>query len=428
MSIETNNPFPEPFELSWSDKFLLKTGGLKPALVEKFGSSTDVTALRNRGAAELALFFYTGSVISIGAESLFGTAGSIGLPNLGIGFGLAYLFLRMDAFLHVRGLFHAGKREVVKAGARLGFGSDDVAWYSALAARTLVGVSQAVVVGTIASQILFGFEINAHLNKISAERNATVIAAHTAIFADRLKAQRETAKHDEDDAAGLKKNAAALRTQDIANSRLAARQSARQQVRPGIEKAQAMTSAALQGYENKSAAADKKAQESGKAYTDMLAVRGEVLRTAIENDPRFLPEPRGLLARLSALRAISHEDGFVAVGIVLVDLVGIGIELWILILSVAQCPTRLSVALYCEHMKSTSAAARELIAAIKQPVPERTHEPQVSGNEGDDRLSESPPIVGGAGDTGSSFPPRRPRGRPRKNLVEHLPNGGSPNV
>ncbi|MHC2585414.1 hypothetical protein ACVMHR_010212 [Bradyrhizobium diazoefficiens] len=340
---------------------------------------------------------------------MFGAQGLFNPVHAAAGAGFGYMFLRMDAFLHVRGLYHAGKQELIKVGAELGSRTEDLTWYAALTARAVVGVAQALIVGSIASQTFFASEINASLAKLSAEKNAAITAEHTKTFDSDLAALQEAAKRAIDEANSVKKGTDALRTQDVANLREAARQSNRQQLRPGTEAARSLTSSALVGYEAKSAAADKRAAEATKAYTDKLVGRGDAIHKLVESDPRFIDVGHGFLVRLTAVRTLSHEDNLVAVGIGLVDVVGIGLELWVLILFIAQCPTRLSVALYCEHLKSTTAAARDLEAAITRRPPEdpRPDDPEPPP-DGDEKVEPSEP--------------RRKRGRPRKTPLDgHLP-------
>ncbi|MGW1425731.1 DUF4407 domain-containing protein [Bradyrhizobium manausense] len=407
------------FKLAVSDKVMIKFGGLKTALVEQFGNLSDVVALRNRGAAELALFSYTTAAVTVALDGVFGAQGLFNPVHAAAGAGFAYMFLRMDAFLHVRGLYHAGKQELIKVGAELGSRSEDITWYAALTARAVVGIAQALVVGSIAGQSFFASEINANLAKLSAEKNAAITAENTKTFDRDLATLQEAAKRATDEANLVKKGTDALRAQDVANLREAARQSNRQQLRPGTETARMLTTSALQGYEAKGAAADKKAQDAAKAYADKLASRGNAIRTMTESDPRFVDIGHGFLERLKAVRTLSREDNLVAVGIGLVDVVGIGLELWVLILFIAQCPTRLSVALYCEHLKSTSAAARDLEAAITRRPPEDLppDEPPPTpspprGVPNGERPNPEPPAP----------EPRRKRGRPRKSpLNGHQP-------
>ena len=409
---------PRPLKLRWTEKFLIGIIGLRPSLLEKYGDESDLTTQCNRGSAELALLLYLFAIFTIALHTVFGEAGFVNPFHVLLAGGLTFLFQRIDAFLHVRGLYHAGKQDIIKGGAQLPAGAEDVAWYVAVAARAIVGIMAAIVLGAIAGQTLFAPEVTAQLAALSAEKNAAITAEHTATYDQGLRADRDAAKRAADEAASVRKNTEALRAQEVANVRAAARPS-RMPQKASVETARVMTSATLQDYEAKSAAADKRAQEAAKAYEDKLAARGDAIRAMVEHDPRFINVARGLLARLKAIRTLAHEDGMVAAGIALVDLIGIGLELFVLVLFIAQAPTRLSVALYCEHLKSTSVAARDLVAAINKgpddeppsPTPAAPAQRGPAGSGGT-TAEETRPASGFSASGLSVLPVRRGRGRP----------------
>lgn len=365
-------------EINWRQKFLLGAVGLSPSLLQKFGDDSDLTAQCNRGAAEIALLAYLFTIFVVALQTVFGEPGTISVIHVLIAFGLTCVFQRMDAFLHVRGLYHAGKQEVIKGGLRLSFGRDDVAWYAAVTARSLVGLAAALVAGTIAGQTMFGPEIAAQLTSSAASKNAFLIAEYTKTFDRDLNALSDAAKRAADEAASTKKGLEALRAQEVANVREGVRQS-RRLPRKRVEDAHAATTSAVQTYETKSAAADKQSEDATTAYGNKLATRGEAIRTMVERDPRFVPFATGLLARLKAARVVASEDSFAKAGIITVDGIGIGLELWVLILFLAQCPSRLSTGLYCDHLKKTTAAARDLATAINPPEPRPDHKPPSDG-------------------------------------------------
>ncbi|MCP3476686.1 DUF4407 domain-containing protein [Bradyrhizobium sp. CCGUVB1N3] len=254
----------KPIRLGRKEKFQTGIVGLRPALLERFADESDVTTQCNRGLAELALLLYLFGIFTIALHTVFGEAGAVSPVHVMLGGGLTFLFQRIDAFLHVRGLYYAGKQEVIKAGAQLSFGMEDIAWFVAITFRAIVGLTVAVVLGTIAGQTLFAPEVSARLTALSAEKNAAIVAEHTSTFDQGLRSDRDAAKRASDDADSIRKNAESSRTQEVANVRTAIRQSRGPQ-KASVETAYSKTSAALQDYEMKAAAADKKAQDTNPA-------------------------------------------------------------------------------------------------------------------------------------------------------------------
>jgi hypothetical protein len=366
MNVNTNDPFHEPNKLSRFQRFLINHSGIGIELFRAYGTTTDISALCNRATAQFATFLYGAVTMAVASQSDFGTAGSINLTPIAAAFSLAYLlFIRMDAFVNLRGLYASGKRELRKMGLKLRFGGDDVAWWCLLFAKGSVGIPAAVIAGTLSSQIFFANEIRSDLAGQVAPRNAPIVAVHTAEIDNRVRAAADQKSRDAADAAAIKTELEALRRQDVLNTTRGARRTARQQAQS--ETARERTTSALGAYESKSVSAEAKAKVSAEAYAGILATRNSDLRVLIESDPRFVAPPHGLLAGLLALHALAERDGFVAAGILLVDFVGISLELWILVLAIAQCPTRLSVNLYRDYLRSTAAVARALATEIKPP-------------------------------------------------------------
>ncbi len=226
-------------------------------------------------------------------------------------------------------------------------------------------------------------------------------------------------KRAADEYASVKKSEQAVRAQDVANLRTAARQSPRQQAKSGLETTRTLTTDALQKYQGIGDAAEAKAQAATKAYDDLLAGHNEAIRAAVESDPHYVPAPRGLLARLAAIRSIAKADGWAAAGIALIDGIGIGMELWLFVLFLGQIPTQLAVALYCEHKKRTSGAARELVEWLAQPLGGTASATPAPHEEpgGRSASTEGLTLDDFVNAPSASLPARRPRGRPRKNPI-----------
>lgn len=412
--------------------------GLNLSLIEAHGDAGDLATQRNRGAAELALLLYLFSIFSVAFHTVFDKPGVVSLLPVLMAGGLTLLFQRIDSWLHVRGLYHSGRQEMIKAGAKLGFSGEDVAWHVAVAMRSFLGIVTAVTVGGITGQTIFTSEEDAYLTKLEAEKNAPIIAIHTATVEQDLKFARDAVKRAEDEAASVRKNTGSLRAQEIANVRAAAHQG-RVPPKPSVENARAMTSSALQGFEAKSAAADKGAQDATKTYEAKLAARGETIRAMVEADPRYINVAHGLLARLQATRALAHEDSLVGAGVLAVDGIGISLELFVLVFFACQAPTRLAASLYCEHLKSTTAAARDLVIALKTPLPPQdddtppsapqgpTDGPTPRGHGGSDMAPPIPQVLDGHEQQTPRAPGPRPRGRPRKHPLPVTLNGSALN-
>jgi hypothetical protein len=436
----------EPLRINQSSRFYIGISGVDLPLVRMLGNPTDVAVLRNRGISSLANFLYGSTVLSIGGDALFGTPGWFNPLFLGLGIGVGFLNLCMDRFLTLRGLYHAGKRELVRTGVTLDVGAEEVSWYSALLVRTGAAVAYSGIVGTVVCQTVFFSATADQLDKSAAEAKAPVITRHAQVIDARIDAARQTAKRDADDLADIRKLETGLRQQDVSNTRQAARQTAKQQARSGLEATRQLTVTNLQAYEAKTAAAEKKAQSSDKAYADLAHDRNEMLNKAARSDPEYIATPHDPLSRLAALRELARQNDFVAVGIVIVELLGVCLEFWVVVLAFAQCPMQLAVSLYCEHMKRTTAAARDLASSINVPatdvVRHASTDPDVQASDVSSEMlttidapstsPESQPVL-------SSSPtatplhdapsvPRRRRGRPPKSGLAPALNGATPAV
>jgi hypothetical protein len=394
--------------------FFSTINGLDLGILIRRGTPEDLNAVRIQGIWKVASMVLDGCLITAAAGSLIG--GGITPASAAVGAVSAAILLQLDRTLTIRSYYQAGKRGMIRAGAKLGFEGEDIAYAMMLANRLVIGGCKAVLLGTVAAQIAFAPEIRAYNEKSVATINAPVLAAHERVIDDDLKNAYAEEKRDSDTEREIGRQTNTLRQRDLANSRSAGRR--------GTEERRQLTEQQLEAYEGRGTTAHEKASRSARIYEDLLAHREETLRRAVGSDPRFVPPPQGFLANTTALESIARNDPYIAAGIGLFNLLLIAVELWGLIGLIAACPTIFSINLLRDFMVRRNTIAREMVAILNNPHPgadgASDREPSDTNNEPGLRDSPGSHPMNGSGPATAPIPPRRPRGRPRgsrKNLI-----------
>jgi hypothetical protein len=404
----------QPVRTTRLTRFLISKSGIGTELIDLFATTSDISALRNRAAAQGGAFIYCFGTMAIAGETTFGKPGEFDGMPIFVAFGLAYLLcIRMDAFVNLRGLYAQGKRQLRKMGLKLPYGADDVAWWLLLLSRCSVGIAVSIIAGTLSAQCFFQQEIQEELASQVAGQNAPLLAFHTkAVDAD-LKVARDIRDRNARELEELNTQRGTLLKQNTRLSTSVRGASTRQQA--NISAAREANSGTLGAIDTRVEAAETRASASDQAYKLREANRNADVRVRLRSDPHYTKPPSGLLASLTALEKTAAKDRVVAAGIGVIDFVGLALEAWILVLALASPPTRLAVNLYRDVLRHSAESARRLAAELKGPPDDVGPDPNGPPNS---------PFRGGAAahaplvpEPEVETPPvplRRPRGRPRK--------------
>jgi hypothetical protein len=408
----------QPQKLSKFEQFYIGAlSGIGPELIRAYADPTDLPSLRIRTGALLINFIFGVVFMTIGGMPVFAAPGTFTIAVPATAALVALVKLRMECFLGLLGLHAGGKQGLRKQGLRLRFGSEDVAWFFALAVKCSADIALALVVGHMFAQVCFRQEIDTFLANSVAPQNAALVGPHRREVQAMLAASEKIKLRDAADAEKLKGEEDALRKQQVIDTRRASVRSRDQ--RWDAEAARQRTSSTLGAYEAKAAAAGTRAAASAKAYDDLLKNSGEKLTTLIVSDPAYVPPPNGLLAREVALAEIGKRDDHVFWGEVLIEAIGIFCEMFLLVLSICRCPTHLAQNLYYDFYKRSNARAVRLAGELRTIT-----SPSITPIEPDDPPSAGPAAQRAARpDTPPPPPPRRGRGRPRKNTQELFAGG-----
>jgi hypothetical protein len=159
------------------------------------------------------------------------------------------------------------------------------------------------------------------------------------------------------------------------------------------------------------------ALDKGKRELDTLdAGRAEEIEKAIEQSPDFIPKNDSLIARVKALFE-EMQDPWVAVPMAIFDAIIVGIDIVILTLKAIAMPSTYGMRDTRRHLREMAQQAR--LADAETEVVE--HSPGLAPP--DDHDPPDPPNDH-SGMNGAP-PPRRRRGRPRKNPVVRPINGAT---
>jgi len=165
------------------------------------------------------------------------------------------------------------------------------------------------------------------------------------------------------------------------------------------------------------------------ALKDQLATltqnRANAIRAAVEHAPAYQPRDDGFLAQLVALEHIAQEDDKIAAVIILIDVTSFAFELAAVLAKITSfVPTTYAALLardaYLNAVHIVDAMMVELNGAPS--VPEAAMRPH-NAPANDNRPGSSPAFgasLFGDPDDLPPQPPKRRRGRPRKNMI----NGG----
>ena len=398
---------PEPVIMSRADKLFIRFNGNDPIALATRGTREDLATIRNQGIWKLVSFSLDAGLISVGAASV--GDGTLTPTAIGIGLFASTCLLTVDRTLANRFVYQKGKRELKRAGvSRLGFGGDDVAYGVMLGTRLVIGISKAILLGTVAAQFVFAGEIQTYQRKAVAPLNVAITAAVERELAVTDRTLAAQARQDTDlERAANRKTETVIRL-DLANTRQAGSRTA------SAEKRQ-LTKEQLAAYEARGTLAHQNANRSGETYQNFLRDRSRLKRERIESDPAYVPPPRGLLENTTALLATTRGNIFARGAMMLFDGLLVAIEFWSVVILFGARPTIFSVNSARDYFVTRSQIARNMVALINdEPAsPPLVPDPTTEAFEAPDPL--------GSPSSPATAPKRRGVGRPRgsKNRPKH---------
>lgn len=157
--------------------------------------------------------------------------------------------------------------------------------------------------------------------------------------------------------------------------------------------------------------------EARRSLDTIDARRSDEIEQAIARDPNFVPKNDSVIAQLKALFAEIHDDPWSALPIAIFAAVIVGIDAVILTLKAIAMPSTYCMADCRRHLSEMVRQARLAVAETEDAEPSEVVPPEPDGP------SPSPLPARPFGLNGS-VPPRRGRGRPRKNNSVQLNGGG----
>jgi len=178
----------------------------------------------------------------------------------------------------------------------------------------------------------------------------------------------------------------------------------------------------LPDFERALAAENAKLASLKDELATLIANRENAIRHAIENAPGHVNMNGGFLARLRVLERIAENDSKIAAIILLIDLISFGLEAaGVLAKVTSQVPSTYAALLAGDGHVRTARIADKVSAelnAIGGPDNDPTDPPPRNGDGAG--ATSQPDVFGDVTEPGST-PPKRGRGRPRKNAL----NGAS---
>lgn len=178
----------------------------------------------------------------------------------------------------------------------------------------------------------------------------------------------------------------------------------------------------LPAFQNILAAEDAKLATMKSALQEQEDHRDDAIRTAVEASPDYVPYNNGMLAQISALDQLGHENPKIKVVILLVDLTGFAFELAAVLAKVTSyAPTTYAALLARDAYMQAVRIVDGMMAELDRPSGSAAPEPLIippiippkPTRQDTARPSpEADPFANPAGQPSS--PPKRGRGRPRK--------------
>ena len=179
---------------------------------------------------------------------------------------------------------------------------------------------------------------------------------------------------------------------------------------------QQQSHAELPTFQNTLAAEDAKLTSMKNGLAALEAQRDNAIRAAVEDAPNYVPYDNGLLAQITVLDEIAHENPKIAAVIIVVDVTSFGFELAAVLAKVTSyVPTTYAALLARSAYMNVVRIVDEMMAELNPPSGSRSQvAPQTAPRDHEGRNTEG---IAPFSDLIGSLPApsKRRRGRPRKN-------------
>lgn len=185
--------------------------------------------------------------------------------------------------------------------------------------------------------------------------------------------------------------------------------------------------AELPGFQNMLAAEDAKLASMKNALAALEDHRDDAIRASVEGAPEYVPYDNGLIAQITVLDQIAHENPRIAAVIILVDVTSFGFELAAVLAKVTSyVPTTYAALLARSAYMNVVRIVDEMMDELNPPSSKPSSDAQIippiiPRNETRRNAARPSPATDPFSSPPGplSAPPKRGRGRPRKKPPLH---------
>jgi hypothetical protein len=252
----------EPIKARRGDNLLVSVNGVDLADVTRRGAPEDLSTICNQGIWKLTSFALDSLLISNAAAVIMGDGG-LTPGAIAIGFLSSGCLLQIDRTFGNWYFFQKGKSEQSQEGLALGKRGDGLAYGVIVGTRLVIGVSKALLLGSVAAQIVFASEIRSFQEQSVAAINAPIVSAVQRKLGDTEKLLAAQAKQDADSERTVVRETEAFRHLDLANTQQIGRRTSSGEKRE-------VTQQQVQAYEEREASDTlQSAHEPSSARTEV---------------------------------------------------------------------------------------------------------------------------------------------------------------
>jgi hypothetical protein len=407
--------------ISFKDRLLISAGGAQVDTALKYCPPREIADLKVRGAVLLGSSAFT----SVTAATLFHLAFGDGgfSPLLAVaGIGVGALQGLIDSFVQYRGPMHArGLAENRAAGLKLPTPESNLsASWPVRALRVAQGATSGFLGGLIFLLAANGADIRAYLNNTYAIENRGSAGETAKIVDEGIARSKDDLARETNELNNLIRTIQILRADDVLRR---------------TSRGRGTTQLSMPAPDTRLGSLEKKlAEETAKRDALKAAVerkengRNAAIETADLRALTHVAKRSGLSAQLGALGALTRDDPKLLLLLIPILLLSMALELGPLFCSTTYMPSVYAARVALEHFievtRLASDAAKRL-GVIEDDVQAAT----TTGTPTDDNATEitvsdeaakrfNDNELPHAGMNGAT-PPRRGRGRPRKNGLDH---------
>ncbi|MGY8666190.1 DUF4407 domain-containing protein [Bradyrhizobium sp. UFLA05-109] len=421
MSIHSNGYNPDPgdgpsafsddsglVKLGFLARLLARAGGATPSQLPHHAAPKEIGDILGRGLISVGSTLSNVGGFTLIAHTLYGD-GHFSLPLFAIGSGAALFVGVADVCCLYRFPLHRiGLKELRRAGLRCTALGGHV---SAIVTTFRIGqaVATSATVAFFVSMMAYRADIGAKIESDYLAENRAVIAQATPVY----EASIARATRAVNEQAALTHNLdgqIAVLQQNVIRTTVRASRNAKATSSTTTDNGAAQL-AALEAKRT----AENVRLDGLKADLDRLIKdRNTGIQQAVDSSTDRKPKRDGFLGRVTAFSEILRENPLRLVIVGAIEAIAFGIEIAPVLAHWIYVPSAYAAAMALDHLRRTTALARQGAALFEPHEPTREDPREV---EKDERPEPEPP------DTEPPAPePRRKRGRPRKSpLNGHLP-------